>query len=221
MKKWRMEITITKQTLELLHTYGISEERIGSALITLTAMAQNDDLTTFFTSKKSSIWALMSLKDLEYHGLIEVQEDPKSEHASIKLTDLGRMLTVEIGGATDDCSELICWVPEWVRLFPIRNREGNMLRTDAKSAVNKMRQFMKDYPYSKELIIEATKLYLKEQESKDHAYTVMAQHFISKQDSGPGLVKRSQLAAWCELLESGEVVQIDEIPEANKYYDLM
>mgnify|MGYP003401057156 FL=1 len=84
-----------------------------------------------------------------------------------------------------------------------------------------MRQFMKDYPYSKELIIEATKLYLKEQESKDHAYTVMAQHFISKQDSGPGLVKRSQLAAWCELLESGEVVQIDEIPEANKYYDLM
>lgn len=221
MRKWRMEITITKQSLELLKTYGITEERAGSAIITLTAMAQNDNLTEFFTGKKQGVWALMSLKNLEHHGIIEIETDPKSDVYEIRLTELGRMLTTEITGSADDCSELICWVPEWVLLFPIRNQQGNMLRSGVKDAVNKMRQFIKDYGYDKATILAATKLYLKEQEEKNYSYTLMAQHFIWKQDTGQGKVRTSQLAAWCELVESGDVTQLEELPQAIKYYDLI
>lgn len=88
------------------------------------------------------------------------------------------------------------WIGQYVNLFPLNNAEGRMLRTHEVTAGSKMKLFVKRYKYSKDVILAATELYLKEQEHNDstHKYTKNSSNFIQKYGTGI----ESELASWCK-----------------------
>lgn len=93
--------------------------------------------------------------------------------------------------------EVSNWIDAWVNLFPVgvKNQAGKLLRMDKKSCLNKMIQFVKDYPeYSRELIFEATESYLDIRAEDDYKYARAAIYFIGKRNEG------SDLASTCDAI---------------------
>ena len=96
--------------------------------------------------------------------------------------------------------EVADWISDWVDLWPKGVKSGgSYVRSDAKSCLKKMQQFVRDYPeYDKELIFAATKSYVDELAIKHYAFIKVASNFIKKHsDSG--------LATECQNYSSEKV----------------
>lgn len=97
------------------------------------------------------------------------------------ITGYKKDLTVVGLPDSDDVSD---WVPEYRSVFP-KYKKG-----DPKACVDKMRDFLAEYPeYSKITVINAAKSYMNTQSSDE--YVTQADYFISKN----GI---SKLAGFCE-----------------------
>lgn len=84
------------------------------------------------------------------------------------------------------------WVEAWQDLWPKGvTQNGVYVRSSLPALKDKMKKFMKEYDYSKETIIKATKYYLKEQKENSYNYISLAHNFIEKN-------KVSLLASLCE-----------------------
>jgi len=83
------------------------------------------------------------------------------------------------------------WVESYRTLFPV-HKKGDRL-----SCIKKLKKFVKERPYGKDIIIQATKAYL---ESLNHTpiFIKRADYFIEKEGT-------SFLAGFCETAESGIV----------------
>lgn len=81
---------------------------------------------------------------------------------------------------------------------------GRLARSTYQELDNKFKWFTKNYDYSWNLIIKATKEYVKYFEKQNYRYMQTASNFISKQDVDR--VKSSTLAEWCEKMKSGDEI---------------
>lgn len=104
------------------------------------------------------------------------------------------------------------WMEEWYALFPKGVKSGGYLvRSGLNTCRAKMFKFLKRNKFSKETIITATRLYLKEMEKVNNSYIQLAKYFIEKEGS-------STLESFCEQVEerlaNGENLDI----ELNKGY---
>ncbi len=90
------------------------------------------------------------------------------------------------------------WIEEWRKLFPAGlNTIGRSYRGDKQACLKKMRRFIKEYKYSKEIIMKATKKALVISELENYAYFPQAHWFIDKN-------RQSLLSQYCEQLDDIE-----------------
>lgn len=74
------------------------------------------------------------------------------------------------------------WIDEWLNLFPENvSNSGIPIKSDRESCIKKMEWFVKKYKqYTKEDIIEVTKMYLQDRQRKNWEYCIAAQYLINK-----------------------------------------
>lgn len=91
------------------------------------------------------------------------------------------------------------FIKEYRELFPRGIRSGGyLLKGSASGCAKKMRKFIYEHPeYSKEIILTATKNYLRRKEQDGWKFTSIAHYFIEKDGN-------SQLEAECENVLSGK-----------------
>lgn len=111
-----------------------------------------------------------------------------------------------------DTGEFQLFVDEWFELFPKGIKSGNFyVKTDKKDCFKKLGKFMTNYPeYNKEVILEATKMYVRSCANQGYKYMKLAPYFIYKDDM-------SALEGYCQQLLNGytpkEAVQANSMSE--------
>ena len=178
-------------------------------MILLCLRAGRIDLLDIMDDNNKSKRMILMYYELMRKGLIEENPDTVVQY---KLTDLGNQLLNNIDFLlSEEIKEDIVkednkvedkvdnWIDKWVRMFPSGVKSGGkLLRSDAKSCLIKMKQFLKDYPYDKDTIFKATLNYLADKKEENWQFTRCAIYFISKRGEG------SDLAAECEKLINGD-----------------
>ena len=120
------------------------------------------------------------------------------------LEDVGWVkITAEAVELRDKVIDFICqtsaptdnvdsWIEEWRNLWPTGVKSGGRpVRGDKRGCLAKMNKFIKEHDYTKEEIMEATKIYLFEKRRESYKYVTCADYFILKNTS-------SILASFCE-----------------------
>jgi len=99
----------------------------------------------------------------------------------------------------EDEGEFQLFVDEWFDIFPKNIKSGNFyIRTDKKDCLKKLGKFMTNYPeYSKEVILEATKRYVKTCANSGYRYMKLAPYFIYKDNM-------SMLEGYCQQVLLGK-----------------
>jgi hypothetical protein len=96
-------------------------------------------------------------------------------------------------------------VQNYIQLFPKgKLPSGQYARGNQKNIVDNFMWFFQEYNYTWETILEATKIYIEEYEKENYKYMRTAMYFIKKLTDG---TTNSQLANYCDLVESGGIVQ--------------
>jgi hypothetical protein len=84
-------------------------------------------------------------------------------------------------------------------LFPAGIKSGGFyVKSSKRDLDNKLKKFVKEYKYTQETILEATKCYVEESAIKGYAYMKVANYFIYKNNE-------SMLASACEAVKDGGV----------------
>lgn len=91
------------------------------------------------------------------------------------------------------------WILEYIEIFPIGMIQGKRLRTSSLECGLKMQKFIENYKFDKETILEAARLYIREEEGGNQ-FTRNSSYFISKRDPQKGEI--SDLLAYCERIQS-------------------
>lgn len=94
------------------------------------------------------------------------------------------------------------WIDEYQDLFPkgMNSHKKIPFKGNRVECIKKMDKFLKDYKYSKELILEATKMAIRKSSEDSHAFLRRSDYFIDKRNAG------SDLANFCQLLDEGEAI---------------
>lgn len=87
---------------------------------------------------------------------------------------------------------------------------GRPARSTYQELDRKFKWFIANHNYSWNIILKATKEYVKYYVKQDYRYMQTASNFISKQDQDR--IKSSALAEWCEKIKSGD--------EVNEEFDI-
>jgi hypothetical protein len=116
------------------------------------------------------------------------------------ITYKGRALFNEPDSITEEKKEDIkALLKTLVEYFPKGKLNGRVLRsTINEELVQKMKKFKKEYKYSDDIIIQATKKYSEDRKKDNYFYMRQFKYFIKKQNEG------SDLADYCELILNGE-----------------
>lgn len=103
------------------------------------------------------------------------------------------------------------WIDEWLGIFPKGVKtSGKPVRSDREGCLKKMENFVRKYPYSKDLIMKVTKKYI-EDKLNSNSYIKCATYFIHHKEDG------SDLAALCENYEENTV----QTPKIINDYDFI
>lgn len=131
------------------------------------------------------------LKSLEDLGFIKILDIPESINESyFRYLDVREeFLKLFPNKKNITASE---WIEEWRNIFPQKVKSGGYpVRGDKEGCLSKMNTFINKYKYPKDVIFEATKLYVEKKENERWAYMQLAHYFILKNGT-------STLAALCE-----------------------
>lgn len=98
------------------------------------------------------------------------------------------------------------WIEEYRELFPKGlNQNGYPYRGEKSACLAKMQTFVRNYGYSKQEILNATKIMVNRFKLKDYEYMQQAHYFIEKN-------RVSQLKQFCDMVKDG-VVNLDSFKE--------
>jgi len=167
---------------------------------------ENADNVHFSLTKKAEK-LIRGLKD-EPEKLEEVKNDYAVEIQEVKnalnsIPIKPKKVTIS-GPREEEINQISDWIKDWIALFPKRGAHNYLLRSAKGNTSNKMKELFRNNPeFNKNLIFDATKLYLKDQEKDGWKYVMIAGNFISKAEGGRGTNKNSTLAAYCELIMEG------------------
>ena len=193
-----INLPINKEVIQLLRSKGFFPDTLVTKYLILHCLFYTqeeflDELDDFSSSKRF----MLQYIELQKDGWIE----ENGGQYIFSLTEKGnemmknlKMLTTP--AEVKKANEVDEWIDEWVELFPSGVKTGGkLLRSDRKSSLMKMKKFVRDYPYSKDLIFKATKSYLLDRERAGWQYTRASVYFIDKKGEG------SDLAAWCDKIK--------------------
>ena len=98
-------------------------------------------------------------------------------------------------------------------LFPSKMAGSKKyMRSNIKSVETNFRWFFETYQYTWEQILTATSKYIAQQLRENYKYTRTSMYFIKKQEKGTIV---SDLADWCEMVQSGADEDTNEIFREN------
>lgn len=208
-----IELTIDKNCIDKIRAYKISTELIPLTVLILKALYQSnlEILNVLDDENKQKRMMLMYLTLIRLDLIESSIEEEVSLYTLTKkgvdlITSIQPDLLIkkevkEVVVTEEPTLEDLSWISEWIELFPPR-QYGRTYRHHFKDVYPRMKEFIKQYGFDKEVIIEATKKYIKDQENSDqgHKYTMESLYFIFK---GKGSEKASKLASCClEYLDS-------------------
>jgi len=102
--------------------------------------------------------------------------------------------------------EVETWIDDYRQLFKKSGRSGVM--GSRKACVVKMRRFLEEYDYSKDIILSATERYINTQAVGGFMFLQQADNFIHKEITEQGKkVPTSRLESFCE--------EVTELPDTN------
>jgi hypothetical protein len=103
-------------------------------------------------------------------------------------------------------------IAKYNEIFPNKKlSSGKYARVNVKTLENAFRWFFENYDYSWETILKATTKYVDEYSIRRYEYMRTAQYFIRKQNTDK--TWDSDLATYCELIDSGEDDLVDYFKE--------
>lgn len=219
-----LKLYINDDIIKVFKKEKISLDFLGSALIILNALYDKDiQLLDKLDDSNKERRIMMLYIHLMRKGFIEEEEN---EDQLYKLTEKGLDLVLSarsvkkevepqiqfdivnnflekvepevVQTTVETTGDVSQWVEDWINLFPSEKINGRYLRTNKVECAERMKWFMKNYNFEKDLIIQATKNYLYAQETSPsgHAYTRNASYFIYKGRSKQE--RTSDLASWCQ-----------------------
>lgn len=199
---------------ELIKTLENNELDIGLNLTLLFAIEQKLDLS-FFILWKKDIKILQNLDIIEFdpinQGLLKIKA-PYSLWSNtlntmkIILANKGQNKVAKSNLEKVAKVEIIEWIDKWLTLFPkgMSKKLGYDIHGNKSECLNRMSKFRRDNfdKYNSEIIILATKLYLKEQERNKWAFTKKNVKFIYDENG-------SMLENYCERIVDGDYEKDD------------
>jgi hypothetical protein len=223
-----LEIQFNKEIIKKIKSLNFQVDQLGSVLFILFALYEDKiDLLDEFDDFNKQKRAHLLYKELEMRALIQGTntEDGGSIYV---LTNYGTELVEFIKGqfkesvtsidiavaGVDQLKEAISenspesWIDEWLDIFPRGVKSGGkLIRSDKAGCIRKMKVFLREYPYNKDVIMRATKAYIRHKAEHQFAYTTCAIYFIYRVENMGG-AKSSDLAAWCD-----QIIHEKENPE--------
>ena len=220
-----LEIQFNAAIIKKVKSLNFQVDQIGSVLFILFSLYENRlDLLDEFDDYNKQKRAFLLYMELVNRGLLvqnTEQDDFTIPHFSLSKEGIevveyikGEFIathqevsseTIAVAGIDPDKLAIAIdkeavesWIDEWVDIFPRGVRSGGrLLRGDKISCLRKMRVFLKEYPYTRETILEATRNYIKSKEQEGYTYTRCAVYFIYRVDQSRS-DKVSDLATWCD-----------------------
>lgn len=189
-------ISFNEEIIERIKKHGLHVDYMGSALLILFALYEKKyKLLDRFDDNNKERRAIILYRQLERREMIIAS---KGDYL-YEITAKGASIVEFIKGqykeevVTEDLIEKVNdleWVKDYVSLFP------KHLRDSYKDVENRMSQFLLSYPYSKEIILAATKWYLQGQVEENNGQFIMRSIYLITK--GAGTNKFSRLASECE-----------------------
>ena len=207
-----IHLEINAAIIKKMNKYNITNDVLGSVLFILIGLYEGkiellDELDDFTRKKRIVLLYrmlerlnLIELSDEDEMSLyclttegVELVEFVKKEFIHTNHTSLTTEVVIkEKLELAEDAPEK--WIEEWINLFPQR-KHARTFRSHPKDVLPRMKEFIEKHKYTKEVIFEATKAYLREQEEEnDHRFTIESHYFIKK---GKGEDANSKLSAVC------------------------
>ena len=104
-------------------------------------------------------------------------------------------------------------IDAFIETFPgIKLPNNSYARGNTKGITENFMWFFQEYDFEWETILLATETYVEEFRSKNWKFMRTAMYFIRKNDKG---IESSDLATYCELLESGEGIEEERTIKSN------
>lgn len=231
-----LEIQFNTNIVKKVKSLNFQADQIGSVLFILFALYESKlELLDEFDDYNKQKRAFMLYKEMEFAGVLEMLKNTKKGESLFQLTKQGMELveyikaefknpseltseTISVSGVEQLKEELQTdpelvenWIDEWIEIFPKNVKSGGrLLRGDKPSCLRKMKIFMREYGYNREVILRATKAYIKSKQSENYAYTRCAVYFIYRIEGNSRAERMSDLAAWCE-----DVINKKDDPSPN------
>lgn len=197
-----IENTITIQNYLFLQTVYQQDDKFQKIY--------RDQIGEFFN--KNDIEFLMSIDLLKF-----INEEKGYFLSNLKVTD--RFIDVFLEDppvlkSAKGSETVEGWIDEWYELFPKGVRSGSYpIKSGKKGCLIKLKKFVKEYPeFNKDIIIKATKDYIRHSAMNNYKFMQLADYFIYKNN-------KSTLASSCELIMSKieEGKSFDDINSGNGF----
>jgi hypothetical protein len=218
-----LEIQFNSNIIKKIKSLNFQVDQIGSVLFTLFALYEGRlDLLDEFDDYNKQRRAFILYTELEMRDLVDRDYSAEADSPHFSLSKDGIELVeyikgefaitqqqvtsemVAVAGVTPeslnvDPNDPINWIDEWIDIFPRGVKSGGrLLRGDKNSCMRKMRVFVKEYSFSKDIIMSATKAYIESKKADNFNYTRCAVYFIYRIEGNSIHSKISDLATWCE-----------------------
>lgn len=215
-----LEIQFNSAIIKQVHALNFNVDQLGSVLFVLFALYEDRvDLLDHFDDFNTKKRAFLLYKEMEIRELLELADTEDESH--FILTKRGIELVEFIKGEFTKSNEEVTseniavsgvenlkeaineddvesWIDAWVDVFPRGVKSGGRLvRSDRQSCLRKMKIFIKEYGYGRDIIMKATKAYIEAKSNENFAYTRCAVYFIYRVE-GSRADKVSDLATWCD-----------------------
>lgn len=228
IKNNHLNITIHKNAVERYKELSLPIEYMGSVFIILVSLYKEQyDLLDIYDSGNTDKNVLLIYQCLHRRGFLE-KDEQDDEETIYRITELGVEFTLQLLDESErelippkeleekivkvEVEDVNSWIGDWISIFPKGNVHGRYLRNTETECADRMRWFMKNYEYGKDVIMSATRAYIKFQANSQsgHAYTRSSSYFIFKGRSKND--RTSDLANWCERYINGELEHVEEDP---------
>jgi hypothetical protein len=229
-----ININISPVTFNKFLSDGISVKNIGSGIILLKALKDNNlGFIKLMYKQKEEMEYLV--KDLYIHGFLKLDNDENNKivySLTNRSIDLLHFLEIKNKGKDNkQFDEINDWIQDWLNIWKNQNgvfyaapsdNTDNKKRTlgcSKKDALDRMKDFYKHYSdvfedvkdiSPKDIIFLATKKYLAEFKTKNFMYCRKAVYFIFKKED----TVTSDLSTWC--LQTIQELKTKNINELNE-----
>ena len=201
-------VHINEKIVKNIKSYGISSRNLGTSILVLDCLDKGKyEILDVMDDENKEKEMLSLYRDLQRKGLIDyIDEGTVNYHITKEGKGLIDYIQQEIDTIPEDEKAIVerlgeiaegeveDWINEYIEIFPEGVHEGKKLRDSTKRVSERMRNFLTDYPHSKEIILQATRDYIHTEGITQ--YTRNCYYFIYKKDKEKGWI--SDLLTYCE-----------------------